>query len=60
MQHDFPKMRGGSKDRLKLFQKFIYFGVATCPLVPNEHTIMITITIMIATIEDWQIVIDGI
>ena len=30
-QHDFPKMRGGSKAVLELFQKFITFGDATLP-----------------------------
>ena len=32
LQHDFPKMRGGVKGRLELFQKFIRFGTDMLPL----------------------------
>ena len=32
LQYDFPKMRGGVKGCLELFQKFIRFGVASHPL----------------------------
>ena len=31
-QYNFPKMRGGVKGRLELFQKFIRFGVVRLPL----------------------------
>ena len=34
-QHDFPKMRGGVKGRLKFFQKFIRFVSRTVPLYRN-------------------------
>ena len=32
LQHNFPKMRGGIKDRLELFRKFIRFGRGRLPL----------------------------
>ena len=32
-QHDFPKMRRGVKSRLKLFQKFICFGIRSHLLI---------------------------
>ena len=36
-QHDFPKMRGGVKGRLELFQKFIRFGRVILPLSSLRH-----------------------
>ena len=35
LQHDYPKMRGGVKDRLDFSQKLIRFGSPTRPLATS-------------------------